>query len=258
MQTRREIIPIQGIPKKLRILHISDVHFSRATGHRNNAEISRKLLALCDQFGAADAVCVTGDLVSRKYTPESFQDASALLRELRTRGRRLYFSLGNHEMDYPQEVRQAFLDSVPGTVLDNAADLCEGVWFAGLTLPQTVYKNPKGGYRGLSDITCGMVEGLLGTCPGTPCVLLAHSPMGLHAYAQWGADAVLSGHVHGGIVRLGKTGFLSPERRFFPRYTKGLYREGNCTMNVSAGVGKFRMMNPAEVVCIEIVPEEEL
>ncbi len=256
MQGRHEIISMQHIRRRLRMLHISDVHFSKATGHQKNADTIRKLLDLCDRFDAVDVICITGDLVSRNCTPESFQDAAALLCALSKRAARLYLSLGNHEMDHAPDVRRKFLDSVPGIVLDNASDTFEGVQFSGITLPRSVYKNEQGGYSKLSTITLGMVENCIGASPDTPCVLLAHTPLGLDAYAAWGADLVLSGHVHGGIVRLGNIGFLSPERRFFPRYTKGIYRKDDCIMHVSAGIGKFRLCNPAEVVCIDLVPKE--
>ena len=101
-----------------------------------------------------------------------------------------------------------------------------------------------------------MIASCLGNCPAHPCILLAHSPIGFEAYAEWGADFVLSGHVHGGIVRIPVIGgILSPERRFLPKYTKGIYHFNSSVMNVSAGIGKFRVNNPSEFVCIDIAPK---
>lgn len=57
-------------------------------------------------------------------------------------------------------------------------------------------------------------------------ILIAHNPDYFKAYAAWGADLVLSGHVHGGIMRLPVLGgVLSPSLRLFPRYDGGLYTE---------------------------------
>ena len=80
-------------------------------------------------------------------------------------------------------------------------------------------------------------------------VLLAHNPVYFDTYAAWGADLTLSGHLHGGIVRLpGIGGLLSPERRFFPAYSKGLYAlDDDCQMYVSGGIGKLRLLNPPEI-----------
>ena len=44
-------------------------------------------------------------------------------------------------------------------------------------------------------------------------ILLAHNPNFIDAYATWGADLILSGHIHGGMVRLP---FL--RRYIFTRY----------------------------------------
>lgn len=66
----------------------------------------------------------------------------------------------------------------------------------------------------------------------------------------------MSGHIHGGIIRLPIVGgILSPERKFFPKYSLGEYKKGKTHMIVSAGIGKFRLFNPSEVV--EIILEND-
>ncbi|MDO7206165.1 hypothetical protein Q5M85_20820 [Paraclostridium bifermentans] len=48
--------------------------------------------------------------------------------------------------------------------------------------------------------------------------MLAHTPFFFEDYSDYGADLVLSGHVHGGIIRLPLLGgVLSPNREFFPK-----------------------------------------
>ena len=252
MDLRREEIRFP-LEKKFRILHLSDVHFSRRTSPEQNAHVTQEIVTLCRQCRQADAICMTGDLVSRHFVPESLRDAAALMQQL-CRMAPVYYAFGNHEMDWEPDERSGFARKLEATgviVLDNKSVSVQGITFAGLTLPQTVYKNRNGHYWHLEPIRAELLRRCIGTCPAHPCVLLAHTPLGLPAYAEWGADLVLSGHVHGGIVRVGNTGLLSPERRFLPRFTKGIYREGNCVMNVSAGIGKFRIHNPAEVVCLE-------
>ena len=257
MQIRRETIPFP-IKEKFRILHISDVHFSRRTTHEKNTRVMQEILDACQECGRLDAICVTGDLVSRHCSEESIADALRLMEKLRKCAPVLY-SLGNHEMDWEPKALHGLLRNLQEygiTVLDNASTELSGIRFTGVTLPQTVYKNPKGHYWDLEPVTPAMLRDCIGEKGDTPTVLLAHTPLGLSAYALWGAQIVLSGHVHGGIVRVGNVGLLSPERRFLPLYTKGLYTEGTCTMNVSAGIGKFRVNNPAEVVCIDLISGE--
>jgi len=78
------------------------------------------------------------------------------------------------------------------------------------------------------------------------------------AYERWGADIVFSGHVHGGVIRLPIIGgLLSPERRFFPKYTKGLYRLGKTVMAVTAGLGKFRINDPSEIMLLTLTNKKQ-
>ena len=57
-------------------------------------------------------------------------------------------------------------------------------------------------------------------------VLLAHNPVFFETYAELGAELTLSGHVHGGIVRLPVIGgVLSTSLTLFPRYDGGLYEK---------------------------------
>lgn len=87
-------------------------------------------------------------------------------------------------------------------------------------------------------------------------VLLAHNPDYFPEYAAWGADLVLSGHVHGGIVRIpGWKGVASPNIRLFPKYDGGKFTEGNATMILSRGLGMhtipIRLFNPGELIVID-------
>ena len=84
-------------------------------------------------------------------------------------------------------------------------------------------------------------------------ILLAHNPEYFKTYADWGADIVLSGHYHGGILRFpGLGGFISPKLRFFPEYDYGVFDEGRSTLYVTCGLGqhtmKLRLNNIPEVV----------
>lgn len=88
-------------------------------------------------------------------------------------------------------------------------------------------------------------------------LLIAHNPMGFEAYAKWGADLVLSGHLHGGFMRLPLVGgIISPQMHVFPKYDKGLYRRGKTSLVVSAGIGNHfpppRIFNPREMVVIDL------
>ena len=90
-------------------------------------------------------------------------------------------------------------------------------------------------------------------------ILLAHNPAYFEAYASWGADLTLSGHVHGGIMRLPWLGgVLSTSLTLFPKYDGGEFCRGERRMIVSRGLGShtvpIRIFNPAELVVVELVP----
>lgn len=89
-------------------------------------------------------------------------------------------------------------------------------------------------------------------------ILLAHHPHYFPAYAAWGADLTLSGHYHGGIVRLPWFGgVISPAWMPFPKYDHGLYTMDGKKMIVSAGLAshtiKLRINNPPELVILDFV-----
>ena len=80
----------------------------------------------------------------------------------------------------------------------------------------------------------------------------------LPLYSEYGFDLVLSGHAHGGQVRLPFIGgLIAPNQGFFPEYTSGEYKRGNCTMIVSRGLGNSiipqRLFNHPENSCFNAV-----
>lgn len=77
-------------------------------------------------------------------------------------------------------------------------------------------------------------------------------------YSLLGADLVLSGHGHGGMIRLpGTDGLISTDRTLFPSYTAGLYRENGSTLFVTRGLGNsgpsFRLFNRPEIAVVTLV-----
>lgn len=88
-------------------------------------------------------------------------------------------------------------------------------------------------------------------------ILIAHNPVYAEEYAKWGADIILSGHLHGGIVRIPFwRGVVSPQISLFPKYSGGNYQIGDSNLIVSRGLGmhtiKIRLFNEAEVVVLDI------
>ena len=90
-------------------------------------------------------------------------------------------------------------------------------------------------------------------------ILLAHNPAFFPAYKEWGADLTVSGHLHGGIIRIpGLGGVITPQFVLFPKYSGEMTVEGNQAIAVSRGLGthtiNLRFLNYAEVVVIDLIP----
>ncbi len=111
------------------------------------------------------------------------------------------------------------------------------------------------------EVTPAEVTATLGACPKGAVVLLAHDPVLLDSYTAWGAPLVLSGHIHGGVVKVpGVGGLLSPARKFFPPYDDGLYERDRTRMIVSRGLcaPMFpRINNAPDVAFITLVGEAD-
>lgn len=91
-------------------------------------------------------------------------------------------------------------------------------------------------------------------------ILLAHNPVHMKAYVQWGADLTVSGHLHGGIIRIpGIGGLITPQVKVLPKYFAGLYHIANKAAVVTRGLGehtvKIRVFNPPELSVIHITGE---
>ena len=230
-----------------KILHLSDLHA------KTFGELNGNLISSCEAC-RPDFIFFTGDLISRNES-RSFFDAKLYLFEKLTALCEVYFILGNHEQDAPENTAYICekLERLGVKILKNESVYIERggdrIRLTGL-LPALECYHRNGSYKHLLPITADSVTELVGECDRDEFnILLAHSPFGFDGYAGWGADLVFSGHCHGGIVRLPLIGgVLSPERRFFPKYTKGTYFKDSSKMVVSAGLGKFRVNNPSEIV----------
>ena len=180
-----------------------------------------------------------------------------------------YMVSGNHErrlQDYPNIYGDAYRELVLGwetdgiRVLDNETALVnmKGMKIAltGLSLPVSCYFRRRRHVPDLEEI-----RSLIGPpFTGAYRILLAHHPDYADIYAAWGADLVLSGHLHGGIIRLPLLGgVLGGTFRPFPKYDMGAFSIGEGQqMIVSAGLGMhtlpFRFYNPPELCVLHFSP----
>ncbi len=181
----------------------------------------------------------------------------------------VYYSLGNHEQrlkEYPEKYGEGVFRQYKKALteagvhfLENESAVCMldrlSVRIHGLELPVDTYEKFK-----KHTVTSEDVRRCLGdTKEGEYQILLAHNPAFFPAYKAWGADLTLSGHLHGGIIRIpGLGGVITPQFVLFPKYSGEMTVEGSQAIAVSRGLGthtvNLRFMNYAEVVVIELDP----
>jgi predicted MPP superfamily phosphohydrolase len=238
-----------------KILQLSDLH-SVSFG-RENVRLIRKIDAV-----KPDMIVMTGDMISR-----SDFHYDVFFRLAQTLGDKYicYYVVGNHELDMERrELKQflARLASMKIRVLENERTAIinngQSIDLYGMWLPLKYYREAEKKTGRTLPFTDRDIKRIMGGCDLTRFgILLAHSPLCFPVYARWGADLTLSGHVHGGMIRIPILGgLLSPERKFLPEYSSGIYEIKDKKLLVSRGLGSglfgARILNRPEIVVITL------
>ena len=259
-------------PKKL--LFLSDLH--NMEYGKNNVRLLRAV-----EKARPDLILIGGDMLVGKQDrlPEkalNFVEKLPLIAPV-------YYANGNHEQRmkedtakygnvfhvYHKELQEAgvhFLENESAIVnLDGFQ-----VRLTGLELPMETYEKFKHYTVKKEDIVRKVGKTLSEATADESAnkentdnyyeILLAHNPVYYNAYKDWGADLVLSGHLHGGIARIpGWRGVITPQAFLFPKYSGEMTEEDGQAIVVSKGLGmhtiKFRFFNVPELVELEISGE---
>ena len=241
---------LSGLPPGFdgyKIVQLSDLH-----GHEYG-EGSAELLAMVARE-KPDLIVITGDLIDRE---SQLQMVPALAKGLAAIAP-AYYVTGNHEWSLgTAKVRELknLLAQCGVTALSNQYEILERdgarLALAGVDDPNGYadQATPEELYAQIRD-----------EAPGLFTVLLAHRNDRFRQYAAAGYDFVLSGHGHGGIVRLPFVGgLMGTDRQWFPKWTSGLYTVGDSTLFVSRGLGNntvpfrgFRLFNRPELAVITL------
>lgn len=246
----------------VKILFLSDLH-NTEYGEKNE----RLLEAI--QKEAPDYILIGGDMLVGK-PDTSFLPAASLIKKL-AKEYPIYCANGNHEYRlkiYPEKYGEnTYKDYVNLLKKAGVHYLCnesikiqrenEKITLTGVEIDAMYYERIK---------KVNMSEFYLPSILGRRkrkereeefCILLAHNPVYFPQYAKWGADLVLSGHVHGGIVRVPFLGgVISPSLTLFPKYDAGRFKEGENEMILSPGLGvhsiPFRLLNMPKMQVITL------
>lgn len=242
------------VEKEIQLVQISDLHYSEF-GNKN-----KKLLEKVTELNP-DVIAITGDLFDRQgdSVPKS------LIKKL-TKIAPVYYSPGNHEYD------------IKGAYEDDYKPFLEDVGVINLedktaTIDVRGQKFQLSGLRSSANLTYdypyyeeGLAEIKMQQDPKYYQVLLSHMPDYFELYVDNGFDLTLSGHTHGGIVRIPFTNIGAiapgPQRTILPKYVHGQHTKDGKTMIISAGLGAGsfhqkafpRLGNPYEIVAVTIKP----
>ncbi len=235
---RESDVAIDGWPDELsgvRIAHISDLHLRRWNETLRHAQ---RILA-----GARyDLLFVSGDFGTlRRYWKTAIELTKRFFDPLAERSA-IHAILGNHD-----DPRIAEAD-LPLIFLRNQS-ICVDV--------QGVIVNVSGIEQ--AGRTGGDLEATLGTARSdSPTILMAHYPSTVFRLTPDRVQLVLSGHTHGGQIRLPGVGCIWPNDRVPRRMASGLHRVAGIWLNVSAGIGAslpvpVRINCPPEISVLTLV-----
>lgn len=235
---------------EVRLAVVTDFHSS------DNADDVVAMVTSC----APDAVLMVGDMFDDDIANRPTERTLSLMRQLSAQYPCYYVS-GNHEawtgeMDalYQQteEAGVTVLRMSSGvlTVRGQRIALC------GIPDPYEMV------FSGAPDTEEQLRQALEDVDSADFTVLLAHRPELLAKYAQFPVDLVVSGHAHGGQVRIPGVlnGLYAPNQGWFPKLAGGAYTQDGTTLIVSRGLAVRtrlpRIFNRPEVVLVRCVPAE--
>lgn len=236
---------------------------------RNNVRLLKRIEELAPEF-----IIVAGDMINKGHA--CYPGSVYSLLEQLTQKYKIFYAFGNHEQKIEQLIREGNANGIPletswtawlqfrerlqklGVIfLDNKSATFtkngETIRITGVSISRRFFERTK-----VPPMEEDYLNWLIGKKPDERYhILIAHNPVYFQNYARWGADLTVSGHLHGGLVRLPFIGgVISPQVRLFPKYYAGVFTENGKQMIVSRGLGSHsampRIFNAPEIVSITL------
>ncbi|NET43182.1 metallophosphoesterase [Okeania sp. SIO2B3] len=258
-------LKITGLPNHLqgtKLVHLTDFHYD---GLRLSEWLLSEAIAITNEV-EPDLILLTGDFITDEPAP--IYDLVLRLKYLESRAG-VYAVLGNHDEEYPG-ARDKVIDAF--TRIDIP-----------ILLNQVVYPLGSGlALVGLEDYWSSNFKPttvMESIDEEVPRIVLSHNPDTAKVLQKWRIDLQLSGHTHGGQIRLPFIGplpqYREPVRRLIPKFlrpfvpfmdkchriveywewSQGLHQIGNNYLYVNRGLGTYfpgRLFCPPEVTVITL------
>ncbi|MCR8997152.1 metallophosphoesterase [Brevibacillus sp. 7WMA2] len=251
IQTTKININNEKIPESFdgfTIVQVSDLH---------NAEFGNNQSRLLNAIKAVspDFIAVTGDLIDSNHTDVA--KAMEFINGAIEIGP-VYYVTGNHEArsDQYAKLKQQMLEAGVIMLEDEGTTIKrEGASIRLFGLNDPNFTATDDAYESTAMVDTKLKAMLSKNNEYT--ILLSHRPELFDIYAENSIDMVLSGHAHGGQVRLPFIGGLvAPNQGFFPKYSEGVHEKEQTKMIVSRGLGNsiipVRINNRPELVVITL------
>lgn len=254
LSAERTEIVTDKIKENCRLVFLSDLH-DHEFGKKNE-----RLLRAIDEV-KPDVILIGGDMmVTRDYADLTV--SLALIHELVKRCP-VFYGNGNHETRmkrdkknfggmYDAYVKQ--LKKMGVTHLSNGTGLFRSdIAITGIDLTHRYYEKFHPAHLRPEEI-----KRLAGAADRDRFqILLCHSPLFFDSCREWGADLTLSGHFHGGTIRLPYLGgVMTPQFQFFLPWCAGTFEEDGSHMIVSRGLGthsiNIRLNNKPQLVVVDL------
>lgn len=249
-------VDIDGLTSPARVVVISDLH-SREYGEDNSA-----LLALI-AAQHPDAVFAVGDMINRSADEEDILQFLELLVKLQEIAP-VYYSPGNHESDYMTGRDSGLLGRVSATGVTVLLDEYVETQLGGNTVriggTMGHYYRYEWSEEQKNDPPDYAMQEEIGSTD-VPSIVLMHMPENMiadSARKNWNADLYISGHTHGGVVRLPLIGGLvAPTQGLFPKYDQGFFTvDGRLKLIITSGLAGYgpipRIFNRPEICVIDM------
>lgn len=235
---------------EVRLAVVTDFHSS------DNPDDVAAMVASC----APDAVLLVGDMFDDDTQNRPPERTLSLMRQLSAQYPCYYVS-GNHEA-WTGEMDALYQQTADAgvTVLRMSSGVLtvrgQRIVLCGVPDPYEMV------FSGAPDTEEQLRQAMENVDSADFTVLLAHRPELLAKYAQFPFDLVVSGHAHGGQVRIPGVlnGLYAPNQGWFPKLAGGAYTQDGTTLIVSRGLAVRtrlpRIFNRPEVVLVRCVPAE--
>lgn len=246
---RKFVVESEKIPAGFdgcRIVHISDLH-----GRWFGAEQEKLLEAVRRQ--KPELILMTGDWVDRDYQGEDERCCQVVVKGLLEIAP-VYGIIGNHEAR--AEHRSYLIEELSRLgvrlLLDETIVLkrrCDSIHLVGFETPyHAPLKEDLSELKRLEEEYREALNPRKEEGESVYRLVMAHRPELIDMYQQLELDLVLSGHAHGGLMRL-PFGYrlLAPGQSWFPKYTHGMYQKEETRMIVSCGLGGPRIFIQPEI-----------